>query len=70
MPTGSIRIATSALRTCSRKTMQTSATTVLSSSSVCRQVLDGAVDEVRAVVDRHDLASHRAGWRRSPRGAA
>jgi hypothetical protein len=26
MPTGSIRMATSALRTCSRKTMQTSAT--------------------------------------------
>jgi hypothetical protein len=37
-PTGSIRMATSALRTCSRNTMQTSATTMLSSSSVCRSV--------------------------------
>ena len=33
-PTGSIRIATSALRTCSRKTMHTSATMTLSSNSV------------------------------------
>ena len=38
MPTGSITIATSALRKCSRKTMQTSATTTLSSSSVCLSV--------------------------------
>ena len=37
-PTGSIRIATSALRTCSRNTMQTSATTTLSSNSVCLSV--------------------------------
>ena len=34
-PTGNIRIATSALRTWSRNTMQTSATTRLSSNSVC-----------------------------------
>jgi hypothetical protein len=33
-PTGSIRMATSALRTCSRKTMQTSATMIDSSISV------------------------------------
>ncbi len=33
-PTGSIRIATSALRTCSRKTTHTSATMMLSSVSV------------------------------------
>ena len=36
--TGSIRMATSALRTCNRKTKQTSATTMLSSSSVRRNV--------------------------------
>ena len=34
MPTGSIMMATSALRTCSRKTKQTSATMMLSSMSV------------------------------------
>ena len=34
MPTGSMTMATSALRTCSRNTMQTSATTMLSSVSV------------------------------------
>ena len=34
IPTGSIRIATKALRTCSRKTMHTRATTRLSSNSV------------------------------------
>ena len=33
-PTGSMRMATSALRTCSRKTTQTSATMTLSSISV------------------------------------
>ena len=33
-PTGSMRMATSALRTCSRNTMQTSATMTLSSISV------------------------------------
>ena len=38
MPTGSIRIATSALRKCSRNTMQTSATIMLSSNSVCLSV--------------------------------
>ena len=37
-PTGSIRIATSALRACSRKTTQTSPTITLSSSSVCLSV--------------------------------
>ena len=37
-PTGSIRIATSALRTCSRNMMQTSATTTLSSNRVCLRV--------------------------------
>ena len=37
-PTGSIRMATSALRTCSRNTMHTSATTTLSSNSVCLSV--------------------------------
>ena len=54
-PTGSIRIATSALRTCSRKTMQTSATMMLSSNSVCFSVSIARVDQVGAVVDRHDL---------------
>ena len=34
MPTGNITIATRALRTCNRNTMQTSATTMLSSVSV------------------------------------
>jgi hypothetical protein len=34
MPTGNIRIATSALRTCSRKMTQTIATTMLSSVRV------------------------------------
>ncbi len=37
-PTGSMMIATSALRACSRKIMQTSATMMLSSSSVCLSV--------------------------------
>ena len=37
-PAGSIRMATSALRTCSRNTRQTSATTALSSISVCLSV--------------------------------
>ena len=54
-PTGSMRIATSALRTCSRKTTQTSATMTLSSSSVCCKVSIAAWISCRAVVDRHDL---------------
>jgi hypothetical protein len=37
-PTGNIRIATNALRKCSKNTMQTSATTTLSSNSVCLSV--------------------------------
>ena len=37
-PTGSIRIATSALRTCNRNTTVTRATTTLSSTSVCLSV--------------------------------
>ena len=38
MPTGSMRIATSALRRCRRKTMQTNATMTLSSISVTLSV--------------------------------
>jgi hypothetical protein len=37
-PIGSMMIATSALRACSRKIMQTSATMMLSSKSVCFNV--------------------------------
>ena len=59
MPTGSIRIATSALRTCSRNTMQTRATTTLSSTSVPCSVSIAASIELRAVVDRHDLGALR-----------
>ena len=42
-PTGSIRIATSALRTCSRNTMHTSATIRLSSISVVFRVAIAAL---------------------------
>ncbi|CLA05708.1 Uncharacterised protein [Mycobacterium tuberculosis] len=42
-PTGSIKIATSALRTCNRKTIQTRATTMLSSSNVCLRVAMAAL---------------------------
>ncbi|OIQ71194.1 hypothetical protein GALL_471910 [mine drainage metagenome] len=38
MPTGNMMIATSALRKCSRKTTQTSATMILSSNRVCLSV--------------------------------
>ena len=53
-PTGSIRIATSALRTCSRNTMQTSATMSAFLEQRALQRVDGAVDQVGAVVDRLD----------------
>ena len=62
MPTGSMRIATRALRTCSRNTMQTSATTSALLEQRAAQGLDGAVDQLGAVVDRHHL--HALGQRR------
>jgi hypothetical protein len=68
-PTGSIRMATSALRTCSRKTMQTSATIRLSSSKRALQRGDGAVDQVGAVVDgldRHAFGQAGRSSRSSP----
>ena len=46
--TGSVKIATSAERTCSRNTRQTSATTMLSSSSFSSSVVDRPVDERRS----------------------
>ncbi len=50
-------MATSALRTCSRKTTQTSATIRLSSTSVRFERVDGAIDELGAVVDGQDLGA-------------
>ena len=47
-------MATSALRACSRKMTQTSATMALSSSKRPLERIDGAVDQVGAVVDRLD----------------
>ncbi len=47
---GRVKIATSALRTWSRKTMLTSATMMDSSTSLLAQGLDGPLDEARAVV--------------------
>ena len=55
IPTGSIRIATKALRTCSRKTMHTSATIKAFFEQRRLERGDGTVDQLRAVVDRHDL---------------
>ncbi len=52
-------IATKAERTCRRKTRQTSATTSASSISLCVEVLDRALDQRRAVVDRDDLDALR-----------
>ena len=54
-PTGSMMMATKALRTCSRKMTQTSATMTLSSTSVRFSVSMARMDEVRSVIDRHDL---------------
>ena len=60
-PSGSETIATSAERRWNRKTRHTSATTTNSSISLSPQVVDRALDQPRAVVDRHDLARRRAG---------
>ena len=62
-PTGSIRIATSALRTCSRNTMHTNATMMHSSSKRVLERVDGGVDQVGAVIDRHDLDRFRQAGR-------
>ena len=62
-PTGSMMMATSALRTCSRKTTQTRATMRLSSISVAAQGRDRAVNQVGAVVDRLDAHAVRQAWR-------
>ena len=61
MAMGSVMIATSAERTCQRKTRQTSATTMLSSMSFSRSVCDGVVDQFAAVVGRDD--AHAFGQR-------
>ena len=53
-PMGSMMIATRALRTCRRNTMHTRATMMLSSTSVRLERRDGALDQIRAIVDRHD----------------
>ena len=53
-PTGRVTMATSAERTCSRKTTQTAATTRHSSIRVDLQRGDGAMDQLRAVVDGLD----------------
>src|SRR5215475_10060464 len=53
---GSVMIATSDERTCQRKTMQTSATTTLSSISFSRNV---AANQIAAVVNRHDAHTSR-----------
>ena len=60
MAIGSVMIATSAERTCQRKTRQTSATTMLSSISFSRSVCDGAFDQLAAVVSRTRFARLRA----------
>ena len=70
MPTGSIRMATSALRTCSRNTMQTSATIDALLDQRASQRLDRGMDQGRAVIDRQDLDALRAGWRPARRGAS
>ncbi len=59
MPTGSIRMATSALRRCSRNTTQTSATMMLSSISVPFSVSIARSIRSGAVIDRHDLGALR-----------
>ena len=58
-PTGSIRIATRALRTCSRNTMQTSATIGAFLEQRAAQVLDGGVDQGGAVIDRLNVHALR-----------
>ena len=58
-PTGSIRIATKALRTCRRNTMQTSATIRLSSISVRRSVSIAAWIRCRAIIDGLELNAFR-----------
>ena len=58
-PSGSVTMATSALRTCNRKMTQTSATMRLSSSKRRLQRRDRALDQLRAVVDGHDLRTLR-----------
>ena len=53
-PTGSIRIATSALRTCSRNSTQTSGDDQRLLDQRALQRFDGALDQFRAVVDGAD----------------
>ena len=50
-PSGSVIIATRALRACSRKITHTKATMPLSSKQRALQVFDGSVDQVGTVVD-------------------
>jgi hypothetical protein len=68
MPSGSVMMATSALRACSRKTKQTSATMALSSMQRDLERGDGAIDQVGAIVDGHDLGAfwQAAGYFRQP----
>ena len=60
-PSGSVMMATSALRACSRKMTQTSATMALSSRQRPLEGVDRAVDQIRAVVDGLDADALREG---------
>ena len=62
-PTGSMRIATSALRTCNRNTMQTSGDDQALLDQRALQRVDRAVDQVGAVVDRLDRHAFRQAGR-------
>ena len=57
---GSVMIATSAERTCQRKTRQTKATTMLSSMSFSRSVAMAALDQFAPVIGGHDLHARAA----------
>ena len=61
MPTGSMTIATRALRTCSRNNDADQRHHQAFLEQRAAQGLDGAVDELGAVVDRHHLDAFRQG---------
>ena len=69
MPSGSVMIATSAERACSRKTRQTSATIEALLEQLALQRRDRAVDQVAPVVDRPDHDARAADPPRSRRAS-
>ena len=64
--TGMVITGMMALGMCQRKRKTTSATVTMTSMSGGLQVVDGALDQVRAVVDRDDLDAGGQARARSP----